>query len=207
MGGHTNRPDLGAVERATLGSFAAILRGDLAGLLGTIDYSGIRSNQAWVLSVMRKDGAAIVRLLWRMLGREDDVLDAYQECFCKLIALAEKEGEPPCRSFVYKVATNVALDMARRRKTQRTHLEPVAQIATERASAQSAGGASSELMIEELRAAIETLPERLRDVIVLRDLAELSYRDVARTLNLTAGTARVYRREAIVMLSQKLGAA
>jgi RNA polymerase sigma-70 factor (ECF subfamily) len=195
------------VERVTLGSFAAILRGDLAGLLGSIDYSGIRSKQAWVLTIMRKDGAAIVRLLWRMLGREDDVLDAYQECFCKLIALAEKGGDPPCRSFVFKVATNVALDMARRRKTQRTHLVAVAELASHRAGERAASAATSDLLIEELRAAIESLPERLRDVIVLRDLAELSYRDVATTLNLTTGTARVYRREAVILLSQKLGAA
>ncbi len=190
-----------------MGSFAAILRGDLSGLLDSIDYSGIRSKQAWVLSVMRKDGAAIVRLLWRMLGREDDVLDAYQECFCKLIAVAEKDGEPPCRSFVFKVATNVALDMARRRRTQRAHLGAVAELATQRAIEKNAPSGASDLLIEELRTAIESLPERLRDVIVLRDLAELSYRDVARTLNLTSGTARVYRREAVVLLSKKLGAA
>ena len=61
-------------------------------------------------------------------------------------------------------------------------------------------------MVEELREAIESLPERLRDVITLRDLAEMSYRDVSKILKITPGTARVYRREAIVELSKRMGA-
>ena len=78
--------------------FETAIQPDLAGLLGAIDLSVVRVNQAWVLTTMRKDGPALIRLLWRMLGREDDVLDAYQDCFCKLIAYSEKTSRRPNRA-------------------------------------------------------------------------------------------------------------
>src|SRR5262245_10203904 len=81
---------------------ATSLPRELARHLGTVDFSRVRADQGWVLNVMRQDGAAIVRLLWRMLGREQDVLDAYQECFCRLLAYEKtaEEGPPP-RGYVF----------------------------------------------------------------------------------------------------------
>lgn len=177
---------------------------DLTGLLGAVDLSAVRVNQAWVLTTMRKDGPALVRLLWRMLGREDDVLDAYQDCFCKLIAYSEKSGERPARAFVFRVAINAGRDIGRKRRVRIEHFPTVAEEMRRRDEARSDSGPGGGLLVQELRDAIESLPERLRDVITLRDLAELSYRDVSRILNITAGTARVYRREAIVALSERM---
>ncbi len=188
-----------------MSTIAASLSGDLASLLSSIDPSLVRSNQRWVLAAVRKDGPALVRLLWRMLGREQDVLDAYQECFCKLIAMAEKEGEVPCRSYVFRTAMNAALDIGRRRKVTQEHMPSMAFVAREKALARAPGD-SSDGLIEALRTAIEALPRRLREIVVLRDLAELSYKEVARILGLTSGTARVYRREAIVALTESMGA-
>ena len=187
-------------------AIAASLNGELAGLLESIDLSQVRSNQGWVLAAMRKDGAAIIRLLWRMLGREQDVLDAYQECLCKLIALAKREGAPPCRGYIFKTAMNVALDAGRRRKVQRDHMRLLTAAMQDRASRAADPSEPQDVLIEELRSAIESLPDRLREIIVLRDLAELSYRNVAKILGLTSGTARVYRREAIVALAERMGA-
>jgi RNA polymerase sigma-70 factor (ECF subfamily) len=184
-----------------LTAFAACLPRELSALLESIDLSQVRSSQAWVLRAMREDGPALVRLLWRMLGREQDVLDSYQDCFCKLIALAEQDGQPPGRGYVFRTAMNVALDCRRRRKVRQDHLGAVA---IARTSARAEGPSADSELLDALRVAIEDLPVRLREVIVLRDLAEMSYRDVGRTLGLTVGTARVYRREAIVALTAAL---
>ena len=189
-----------------MSTVAASLSVELARFLDSIDLSTVRSDQGWVLGVMRRDGPALVRLLWRMLGREQEVLDAYQECFCKLIASAHREGESPCRSYVFRVAVNVALDVGRRKKVQREHLPSIAAAYEARAVRFKDPADSADTLLADLRKAIAGLPERLRDVIILRDLAELRYRDVSRILGLTVGTARVYRREAIVELSKKMGA-
>lgn len=185
-------------------TLATSLPRDTVGLIGSIDLSGVRSAQGWLLHLMRKDGPALVRLFWRMLGREQDVLDAYQECFCKLIAQFERDGQVPHRGYAFRTAMNVALDARRRRKVRSDHLESVAHSREPDRTDPSPHAVATGELVDALRLAIASLPERLREVIVLRDLAEMSYRDVARVLNLTSGTARVYRREAIQRLSASL---
>lgn len=186
--------------------FDATFQNGSLSIPSVIDLSAVRVRQAWVLTVMRKDGPAIVRMLWRLLGREDDVLDAYQDCFCKLIAYADREKIEPARSFIFRVAMNAARDIGRKRQVRAEHLPTVMAEWSRRNLEKSGSDAGAGLLVAELRVAIETLPERLREVIVLRDLAELPYRDVARLLRITSGTARVYRREAIVALAEKMGA-
>lgn len=187
-----------------MSALATSLPPELAGLLGSVDIPRVRSAQGWLLRLMQKDGSALVRLLWRMLGREQDVLDAYQECFCKLIAQFERDGQVPHRGYVFRAAMNVALDARRRRRVRSDHLEAVALARQPIRPESSTGATATNELVESLRLAIARLPERLREVIVMRDLAEMSYRDVARILGLTPGTARVYRREAIKRLSASL---
>lgn len=185
-------------------AFALTLPCDVSAILGSIDLSQVRSSHGWVLRVMRADGPALVRLLWRMLGREQDVLDAYQDTFCRLIGMGDTQSAPPPRGYIFRTAMNIALDMRRRRKVRVEHLEAAAYARTVAGSESAPARSSSISLVEELREAIEALPQRLRDVVVLRDLAEMSYGDVARILGITGGTARVYRREAIVALAARL---
>ena len=59
---------------------------------------------------------------------------------------------------------------------------------------------------DSLREAIASLPRYLGNVIVLRDLSRMSYREVGKTLGIDPATARVYRRHAVVKLAELLGA-
>ena len=54
---------------------------------------------------------------------------------------------------------------------------------------------------ELLRTNIARLPHRLQSVVVLKDLAELPYNQVAKALGISVGTARVYRCRAIRLLN------
>ena len=47
--------------------------------------------------------------VWRILGREQDVMDAYQDCFCKLASLPHR---PDLRAGGYacRTATNIAVE-------------------------------------------------------------------------------------------------
>jgi len=59
----------------------------------------------------------------------------------------------------------------------------------------------SKYLQESLRGGIAQLPEHLRSVVTLHDLAELSYAQVGKILGITAATARVYRCKAIQLLT------
>lgn len=164
---------------------------------------GAQPAHAWLLKLMREDGPAIVRLLWRALGKEQDVLDAYQECLVRLLGV-DAASTPPPRKYAFQTALNIAIDQRRRRKVRQDHMLPVAlERPLPKLTSEAPRPSYVELM-ELLRQAIDALPDRLREVILLHDLAEMNYKDVADVLGLTVGTARVYRHEAITQLSEAL---
>ena len=159
---------------------------------------------AWVLRVMSSEGPAILRMLWRLLGREADVLDAYQDCFCKLATVGGARRLRNAKAYAYRTAGNVAIEMLRKRKRHKEH-QPRVFAATRSASDDAASGGQPPIAEPvALSDAIARLPEHLRNVITLRDLGRMSYDEVGRTLSITPATARVYRRHAIVKLADFL---
>ena len=60
------------------------------------------------------------------------------------------------------------------------------------------------VMVISPREAIVQLPRHLRELVLLRDLAQMPYHRVASILGITVGTARVYRRQAVLRLAELL---
>ena len=58
-----------------------IISGTLWDFVGT---ESLAHNQRWVLSAMNKYGQELITMLWRILGNEQDVCDAYQDVFLQL---------------------------------------------------------------------------------------------------------------------------
>lgn len=152
---------------------------------------------------MRKDGPGILHLLSRMLGNEADTLDAYQDCFCKLAARGNAEGLTSVRAYAYRTAVNIATEVLRTRRRRLSHLPAVAleKSAIENSPMEEPVNSRKDA----LRNAMLELPQHLRQVIVLRDLTGMSYHEVGKTLGIDPATARVYRRHAVVKLSEILG--
>ncbi|MCK4886326.1 MAG: sigma-70 family RNA polymerase sigma factor [Planctomycetes bacterium] len=156
-------------------------------------------SQGWVLCTMQKYGSELVTMLWRILGNEQDVCDAYQDTFLKLAHYENNRKPEHVKAYVFRSASNTAVSMLRRRAIEKRKL---AEISTEEKSFQSAEKELDvKLMRESLRYYITKLPDHLRDVVTLRDLAELSYFQVARILGIAETTARVYRCKAVQLLS------
>ena len=66
---------------------------------------------------------------------------------------------------------------------------------------QAANEIDFQSLAETLRSCIARLPEHLRSVVTLHDLGELPYAQVAKMLNISVATARVYRCKAIQLLT------
>jgi RNA polymerase sigma factor (sigma-70 family) len=158
----------------------------------------------WVQKLMHKERRGIVRMLWRLLGQEADVMDAFQDCFCKVATTVQEGNVRSAKAYVYRTAANIAIEMLRKRKCRQAHWPAVAAA---RATQSTRSGEPSSLSDrhENLRGAIEALPSHLRNVIVLRDLGDKSYKEVGQILRIDPATARVYRRHAVVRLSELLG--
>jgi len=166
------------------------------------DFAGaevVAENQRWVLATMQKHGQELVTMLWRILGNEQDVCDAYQDTFLQLAHFDGGRKPRHIKAYIFRVANNVAVSMLRRRIIERNRL------AVNAGSHETADEPGSEIdskhLREVLRGYIAQLPENLRNVVSLRDLAELPYDQVGKILGISAGTARVYRCKAIQLLA------
>lgn len=162
-------------------------------------------DEQWILSLIAKQGHLVVSLLWRMLGSEQDALDAYQSTICRLISQGQEAIGTNQAGYFYRAAMNAGIEMLRMRQRRRRHWPAVLDSWTRRhGEYESPCDLETVENVDELRAAIASLPPHLRDVIVLRELAGLPYRQIADILHIGVATSRLYRRQAVLRLGQEL---
>jgi RNA polymerase sigma-70 factor (ECF subfamily) len=163
----------------------------------------VAESQRWILSAMQKYGQELVTILWRILGNEQDVCDAYQDTFLQLAHYEGGRKPEYIKAYIFRVANNVAISMLRRRIAERNRLSKPVKVRKNVSS--PAKELDTKYLQETLRCCIARLPEHLRKVVTLRDLGELSYAQIGSILGISAGTARVYRCKAIQLLSVWMG--
>jgi RNA polymerase sigma-70 factor (ECF subfamily) len=147
----------------------------------------------------------------RVLADPEDALDATQEA---MIAIARGirsfDGRARFTTWMYRVATNAALDEARRRQRRPRPVDTVDDTAPPafRPSAGSSAGAALDERVStrlDVDAALATLPEEFRAAVVLRDLADLDYAEIAEMLDIPPGTVRSRISRGRALLHTALG--
>jgi RNA polymerase sigma-70 factor (ECF subfamily) len=127
--------------------------------------------------------------LARWLVRDDhDAEDVTQEALVKALRFIGDLQSDNARGWLLAIVRNTAFTWLKRRR--RLDLEPLTDEAVE---APAPAPAPDETLIlaerqKALRRALERLPYELREVIVLREMNGLSYRDIAETIQAPIGT-------------------
>jgi len=140
--------------------------------------------------------AVVYRLALKMLGVEQDAEDVLQETFIKAYkALPNFDGRSSLSTWLYRIASNEALMILRKRKGKVAPLsidEPLEMAEGEMEPLQIVDWCcmpEEELMSAETRQylnqAVEMLPHSLRTVFLLRDIEGLSTRETAEVLELS----------------------
>jgi RNA polymerase sigma-70 factor (ECF subfamily) len=112
--------------------------------------------------------------------------DIAQEAFVRAHrALPGFRGQARVRSWLYRIATNLALNTVQRRKEFATDTMPDVPELDDPAS-----DAVNRALREDLAEAIGDLPEKLRKPLVLREYEGLSYQEIAAALDLPLNTVR-----------------
>lgn len=168
-------------------------------------------DQALIAAARAGDSQALDRLLrthydriWRlcrrMAGNDADAQDAAQEA---LIAIARGlphfDGRAAFTTWSYRVATNACLDELRRRSRRPTPSSHDGAVAGQDAGP-AEGSSQTRTTVNDLenqvtdRMTIDTalveLPEDYRAAVVLRDLCDLDYAEIADVLDIPPGTVR-----------------
>ncbi|HVS01371.1 MAG TPA: RNA polymerase sigma factor [Thermoanaerobaculia bacterium] len=155
-------------------------------------------DEALLAACRRGDAAAFGELFERTRGYvhavalhvvrdEAGAADVTQDVYLKLLRrIGQFDGRSGFRTWLYRIVVSTALDQLRRRR----RFLPLDDPRPEPWGA--AGGPEAELLQRErqrrLRRAVASLPKRLRLPLVLRFVAELSYREIGEVLGLAPGT-------------------
>jgi RNA polymerase sigma-70 factor, ECF subfamily len=127
----------------------------------------------------------------RVTGHPEDALDATQEA---LIAVARGlhryDGRSLFTTWLYRVATNAALDELRRRKRRPEPAELVEDRPLGGAGSSSAPVESAVAARLDVDAALAGLRPEFRAAVVLRDLCDMDYAEIAEVLDVPIGTVR-----------------
>jgi RNA polymerase sigma-70 factor (ECF subfamily) len=124
-----------------------------------------------------------------MTGNDDDAADAAQEALLAVTrGLPRFDGRSAFSTWSYRIAVNASLDELRRRKRRPG---PALPDPVERPAAGGAPGFDTSLADRlAIDAALAALSPEFRAAVVLRDVADLDYAEIADVLDIPPGTVR-----------------
>ncbi len=173
-------------------------------------------DEAAFAELVRRYRNQITNYVYRMTNDYDLAVDLAQETFLRVYRAADRyQSSYAFSTYIYRIATNLAISELRRRKRRR--LVSLTGFFQEREQ----GGEPAELdpadvrplqdvtlVSEERRAAvgraIASLPEKYRAPLVLRDIEERSYEEIAGILEMSEGTVKSRISRARAFLRDKL---
>ena len=173
--------------------------------------------------------AELTAYCYRMLGSPFDAEDAVQDAFVRAWRSRDRfEGRSALRSWLYRIATNVCLDMLKSKDRRTTPMDlgparapiesnlnippeiswlepiPLHMIAPERDPAEAAI-ASESIRLAFVRA-LQHLPARQRAVLILRDVLDWQATEVAELLGTTVASVNSALQRARATLAKAGGA-
>lgn len=168
--------------------------------------------------LVRRHQRALVNHLYRITGLRDGAYDLAQEVFIKVyVSLASFDPKYRFTTWLYRIASNCAIDQRRKKKPATCSIEQPPGDASGRSPEPSLKGSDPDphdiLRLRELQGrldrAIGALPTNYRQLILLRHRHHMRYDEIARSTSLPIGTVknRIFRAREILKkeLSDLLG--
>ena len=151
---------------------------------------------------------SVLRFVARLLGDVDVAQDVVQETFLRVARHPKRLLRvDSCHNWLLRVARNIGMDHIRRVSRHRKHAESVARHAESVASvAEAEPGAAleKEELHARVRAEIERLPGRQRELLLLRLQEQKSYKEIAEITGLSATNVGFILHQAMKRLTHQL---
>jgi RNA polymerase sigma-70 factor (ECF subfamily) len=135
----------------------------------------------------------VYRIARRMTGSHEDADDVTQDTFLKAYrALGNFRGESALRTWLIRIALNLSMNLGRSRGSRTVDGVDLSLLSGP--EAQSLPGSEKHLLDAErdrhVRAAVDGLPPRQRQVVILRVYEEMKFQEIAEWLGCPVGTAK-----------------
>lgn len=160
----------------------------------------LKGNQSSYETLMRKYYQLIYNLVYRMISRKEDVEDLTQEAFIKAFnSLQNFDKQFAFSTWLFKIATNNAIDYLRKKKLATFSIDKEIEADDSDFKFEIPDHENKpdrEIIDNQMRKildeAIESLPPKYREVIVLRHKEEKEYEEIAKLLKLPLGTVKAH---------------
>ena len=154
----------------------------------------LAGDQAAWEAIVRQNWRKVFNVAYKFVGKHDEAEDLTQDIFLKIFkALSSFDRRANFQTWIVSISRNLCIDHYRSvRKERQTIAREVDTGDLQPASADRGPYAAAEHqdLRAILRLALEGLPATLRTAVVLRDLQELSYQEIADRLRLPEGTVK-----------------
>ena len=186
--------------------------GDLASALGVRSQeeaaivaelkAGSEAAYAWLIGEFQQP---VYGLVYRIVNDPADAADTTQEVFLKVFrGMKQFHGESSLKTWIYRIALHEAANRRRwwfRHKAKETSIEPVdsdiqsgPEHAVQMALTDHADSPFESVAHHEVQRRVEVelgkVPEPYRTTLILRDLEEMSYEEIAEVLEISLGTVK-----------------
>jgi RNA polymerase sigma-70 factor (ECF subfamily) len=148
---------------------------------------------AWE-TIVRQHWRKVFNVAYKFVGRHEEAEDLTQDIFLKIFkALHTFDRRANFQTWIISISRNLCIDHYRSvRKERQTIAREVDAGDLQPASSERGPyqAAEHQDLRGQLRVALQELPKTLRTAVVLRDLQELSYQEIADRLHLPEGTVK-----------------
>lgn len=161
----------------------------------------------WFVEHVQPHEPALRAFLRRRFPSVRDIDDLVQEAYARLMRARRTGTITEPRAYLFATARNAALDLFRQKQT--ISIEDLAkntELSVVEDRPDAAEFASQTQEIELLVEAINALPERCREIITLRKLHGLAYREIAERLGISENTVNAQLAIGVVRCRQYLEA-
>ncbi len=164
-------------------------------------------------AIVQRYARHVYNVAYRMTGNEADARDLSQEAFLRVYrALRRVERDAPLESWLYRIVSNLYIDLLRKRPRQRVESldAPLETARGELTRELPDVAANPEAIFERnqfdstIQRALGLLSEELRMVVVLSDVEGFSYEEIAAMLRVPLGTVKSRLHRARQTLQQRL---
>jgi RNA polymerase sigma-70 factor, ECF subfamily len=143
--------------------------------------------------LVRATYASTYTLAYRLTGNEDDARDVVQEAYLRAYrGLRRFRGDAQFSTWLYRITANcAATHLGRRNRHRHDELDEGLPVADTRPDHDPPLRVDAEDLHGRLQSALAALPDRLRAVVVLRDVYDLPHESIAAELGISESAAKV----------------
>lgn len=154
------------------------------------------SRYRFVDQLVRKYDAELRGYLLKILGNQEDASDVVQETYLKLYRLGKPEEVRYPKALLFRAASNLAMD---RLKGNASRPQPTDDelVEVEDTSSNLEQRAASQEVFDYLLEIVNELPERRRQVLIMKKFSELTNQEISKSLGITRSMVEQHMTRAL----------